>query len=223
MLMRELKPIEPGTRFGKLTTISVADKSHDGRIRYLFKCDCGKKTVVLKQNITKSVGPTTSCGCFGRERFTSRTHGKSGTREFKVWAAMMSRAHHRSGWLQPRYLARGIKVCKRWQKFENFHADMGDVPEGLSLDRIDNDGDYSPENCRWATRRQQALNQSRNRRIKFNGRRLTISEWAIELGIDRRTLDHRLNYGWSVRRALTEPVGYGVGNNQTRRITAEGS
>ncbi len=104
------------------------------------------------------------------------------------------------------YGARGIKVCDRWKRFENFYEDMGDPPRGLSIDRIDNDKGYCKENCRWATNQEQALNTSRNRIFEFNGGAMTASEWAIKIGINRQSLWSRINSGWSVERALTTKV-----------------
>ena len=102
------------------------------------------------------------------------------------------------------YGGRGIKVCDRWHKFENFYADMGDKPMGMSIDRINNNGNYAPENCRWATPFEQANNTVKNRKIIFKGKTLTVAQWSRELGIKRTTLSGRLNnYGWSTEKALT--------------------
>lgn len=109
-----------------------------------------------------------------------------------VWKAMRERCtkpHHPS---YPRYGGRGIKVCDRWNSYANFLADMGPQPAGLTLDRIDNDGHYEPGNCRWATRKQQAANTSRNVLVTFRGRTECISQWAKELGVGRNTLVARL-------------------------------
>ena len=105
---------------------------------------------------------------------------------------------------------RGIKVCDRWRtSFKNFYADMGDRPEGLSLDRIDNDGDYEPSNCRWATQKQQQNNRRNNTSLAFNGLTATMSDWADRLGISKVTLCARLTrYGWSVERALSTPAQF---------------
>lgn len=104
----------------------------------------------------------------------------------------------------PQYGGRGIAVCQRWQEsFEAFLADMGEPPPDHSLDRIDNDGPYSPENCRWATNNQQARNKSTNRVLTYQGKSQTLAEWAEELGLPRNTIQTRLRLGWSVERALS--------------------
>jgi hypothetical protein len=104
------------------------------------------------------------------------------------------------------YGGRGIRICDRWSSYENFLSDMGARPIGTTLDRVDVNGNYCPENCRWATRRDQANNQRTSRRIKHDGRSLTIAQWSRETGIPRRTLSRRLQAGWPTSRALTEAV-----------------
>jgi hypothetical protein len=106
-----------------------------------------------------------------------------------------------------RYGARGIQVCDRWlHSFENFLADMGPRPSPKhSIDRIDNDKDYCPENCKWSTAREQARNRSSCRYLEHNGRRMLISDWAAELGVNRALLTKRLKRGWSVEQTLTTP------------------
>lgn len=110
----------------------------------------------------------------------------------------------------PRYAGRGIAVCGRWlESFGNFLADMGVRPDGTSLDRIDNDGPYSPENCRWATRVEQSRNTRTNRVIAFRGVRKTLKEWAVKQGINRVTLSRRLDAEWSIEDAILLPVERG--------------
>ena len=118
-------------------------------------------------------------------------------REYTCWKHMMQRC------LQPntpkfdRYGGRGITVCNRWQVFENFFEDMGEMPIGSTIDRIDNNGNYEPNNCRWATRLQQANNVERNVYIELNGRKQTVSQWARELSLSTQQIFYRLNNGWS--------------------------
>lgn len=108
----------------------------------------------------------------------------------------------------PRYGGRGITVCERWLVFENFLADMGERPAGMTLDRVNNDGPYSPDNCEWRSQLEQARNMSRNRILTHQGRSMCLAQWAEELGIAQGTLSARLGYGWSVDRALAEPVDH---------------
>ena len=119
----------------------------------------------------------------------------SNTRVFKIWVHMRERCTSATAADYPRYGGRGIKVCARWQVFETFLADMGVPPVGHSIERIDNDGDYAPGNCRWATTREQAQNRHSSRVLEHAGRRLTVSQWADVLGVSYRVLLARLRKG----------------------------
>ncbi len=133
------------------------------------------------------------------------THGMSKTRIYSIWCSMRKRCENPKATYYDDYGGRGISVCERWLTFENFHADMGDPPDGLTLDRTDNDKGYSPENCRWATR----LDQSRNRRgrcsIAAFGKEMILAEWAQETGLKENTIRGRMRAGWSIERALSKP------------------
>lgn len=134
-------------------------------------------------------------------------HGLWGTSEYWTWNTMRQRCINPNNPKYPIYGGRGISVCERWQKFENFIADMGNRPSAdHSLDRIDNDGNYEPSNCRWATRVEQQNNQSNTTRLEFQGETLTIHQWATRLGIKAKTIDGRLRSGWSVEDALSHPL-----------------
>lgn len=134
------------------------------------------------------------------------THGQSKTPVYKVWHAMRQRCEDSSVKNYADYGGRGIKVCERWGRFENFIADMGPRPDGMSLDRIDNDGDYEPSNCRWATRTEQNRNSRRNKSLSFGGETLCIAAWAEKTGIDEASIRQRLAAGWPIERTLTEAV-----------------
>lgn len=133
----------------------------------------------------------------------SRTHGLSRSRIFYIHNAMKRRCQEPTDPAYPRYGGRGIKVCERWQSFESFYADMGERPPGTSLDRIDNDGPYSPENCRWASIKEQNRNTRHLRILELNGERRCLTEWAERLGISRATLSDRICRGWPVAEALS--------------------
>ena len=132
--------------------------------------------------------------------------GGKRTKEWRTWNGMIRRCRYRSMDRYHRYGGRGIKVCQRWlDSFSNFLEDMGFAPSSnLSLDRIDNDGNYEPENCRWATNSEQIKNSSRARLITFRGQTKNIGDWAKESGINRQTIQMRLDtYGWTIEKALT--------------------
>jgi hypothetical protein len=125
-----------------------------------------------------------------------------------VWWQMLCRCQNQKNTSFARYGGRGIKVCERWQTFENFYADMGGRPEGMQLERKDNDGPYSPENCTWASRSVQMRNRHNNIWVEFEGRSLVLKDWATEYGITPATLHSRWMRGWDFRDALTRPVAH---------------
>lgn len=196
-----------GMRYGRLVVIDDSGRSRrtrDGHARLLRKCrcDCGKEIFVGRQSLIS--GNTTSCGC---GRSGKKTHGQTDTRLYRIWAAMMSRCNNPNTENWDHYGNRGIKVCERWHRFENFAIDMGQPPDdSMSLDRYpDNNGNYEPSNCRWATMREQCRNRRGNRILEFNGRKQCLSAWAQEIGISSKTITSRLRLGWTIERTLSEP------------------
>ncbi|MFD4442539.1 hypothetical protein ACFWPK_22490 [Nocardia sp. NPDC058519] len=197
-----------GTVFGALTAISSAPsrQQYGTTVSYWqCRCECGRDVVVPTGNLLS--GNTKSCGCLvaqsllGNRR--AETHGYAQTATWESWQAM----HRRVSQNRPRYGGRGITIDPRWDTFENFIADMGERPEGHTIDRIDNDGNYSPENCRWATGLTQGNNRGNNRHLTHRGRTQTMAEWAREAGLPNGVFYNRvMALGWSVERALTEPV-----------------
>ena len=133
-------------------------------------------------------------------------HGMKGTPIYNTWQGMNQRCRNSNSDSYKYYGARGIKICKRWKKFDNFLADMGAPPEGMTLDRKDNDGNYCPENCRWATRKQQMRNMRRNRIIRYKDKDYCLSELASKFDIHIGTLWSRLEKGLPIEEALTAPV-----------------
>lgn len=134
------------------------------------------------------------------------THGHAAgghSREYRAWNNMHSRCNDAT---LKSYGGKGVAVCTRWRSFENFLADMGLAPPGMSLDRRDNEGDYAPENCRWAARKLQQRNTSRNSWVTLHGERLTVQDWCERLDLNHRTVRKRLQLGWTVERSFLTPT-----------------
>jgi len=148
-----------GRRFGRLIVLCLSHRDTHGNAYWRCRCDCGTERKVFGENLKK--GATRSCGCFNRELAIKRsvTHGRSRSRIYYIWKAMLNRCHNDMNPAYKNYGGRGIFVCERWHSFENFFADMGERPVGLTLERVNNDGPYSPENVIWATWKVQAHNR----------------------------------------------------------------
>jgi len=200
-----------GRRFGKLVVI----EEQVGNTKYpVCLCECGRTRQPSRHDL--EVGYAKSC------RFCSE-HGKylvisenasDYRREREAWLAMVNRCHNPNHQNFRHYGARGIVVCDQWREsFESFYTDMGNSPgAGFSIDRIDNDGNYEPGNCRWATRAEQARNRRNNHFVTICGITATVTDTAVRLGLDPHIAFSRMNRGWSEERALTTPL--------MRRMTA---
>jgi len=196
-----------GQRFGRLLVIERAGNK-GRRVCWRCRCDCGAEVEVRSPSLTR--GRTVSCGCYHYGLITK--HGMWRTPVYRSWHSMMDRCNKPRHVAYMRYGGRGIKVCDRWLDFEQFYEDMGHRPAGQTLDRIDNNGDYEPGNCQWATPSQQGRNQKNNRRLTYKGVTKCLAGWVETMGINYHTLHHRLEKGWSVEDALTIPVRHGGGN-----------
>lgn len=191
-----------GKVFGDLRVDEFA-YIYNGHSYWLCLCECGCYTVARGSHL--KAGNILSCGC----KKGNITHGESKTRLYTVWHNMRERCQNPNATEYHRYGGRGISVCAAWENYETFRdwALSHGYSPSLSIDRKDNDGNYSPDNCRWATAKEQANNTSKTRLIELDGERLSVSEWARKLGINQSTLSMRLNkYGWSAEKALTTEV-----------------
>lgn len=184
-----------GKKFGRLTAIR-----NNGRMWHC-QCECGATTVVHGGNLRS--GKQVSCGCLRAER--GRRHGMYGSKLYRVWGSMIQRCHNPNDRAYKYYGARGIRVCDAWHDFAVFAADVGE-PCGLTLDRIDNNGNYEPGNVRWASRRQQSRNTRATRMYTHNGVSMSLDEWAEHVGMPRERLRSRIRRGWSLPRALTSQL-----------------
>lgn len=201
-----------GQTFGRLTVVGYhgGTRTPSGSIthRWACRCACGAESIAIGANLTR--GHTRSCGCMRPEATAARsvTHGatigRGQTATYRTWVAMIARCENPARWQFKHYGGRGITVCTRWREsFENFLADVGARPSGLSLDRIDNDRGYEPGNVRWATPREQTRNSRRAHVVEHDGERLPIVAWSDRTGIPARIIQQRLSRGWSAARALS--------------------
>lgn len=181
--------------FGRLTVKHVVGQTRNKTNVWLCICDCGKESHVNTNNLVQ--GTTRSCGCLGIEnrqnlKELSTTHGMTGTRTYKSWEKMLGRCFCKTDKKYPDYGARGITVSESWMTFENFFSDMGEAPENHTLDRIDVNGNYCKENCRWADATTQARNRRNSTIVEFGGKKQHLKVWAVELGVDYYTLYARI-------------------------------
>jgi hypothetical protein len=200
--------ILPEKRYGSWTVIGKGDARGKKRLIQVI-CDCGIEKQVQRTSLLN--GNSQSCGClFAKKIAKANTrHGHTNTRVYESWRSMRNRCRNPKNPMYYLYGAKGIQICERWEKFENFLADMGDRPKNTSLDRIDNSEGYLPENCRWASPREQAINRctTRHSKITYNGVVKSLSEWADDFNIPESVLYARLiRMGWDIDRALSQPV-----------------
>ncbi len=197
-----------GLRYGRFTVVRRVENSKSGCSRWLCRCDCGEERVHTAGAL--NYGEIQSCGCLGKEsRLRSNTrHGGSKTKLYRVWHSMKDRCSLETCSAFKHYGGRGISVCEEWKDYQVFHdwAMSSGYKEGLSIDRIDVNGNYEPSNCRWVSKDVQANNTTANKVLCHNGESRTMSEWAKILGISYSTLAKRLHDGWSVEKALTTSV-----------------
>jgi hypothetical protein len=212
-----LSRINPNDLVGKtfrcLTVLKYAGTRRSNGLKtlrnyYLCRCKCGKELEIIRHSLV-GLGKklAISCGCTRRHAKARLTHGKSSAPVYRRWLNIITRCTNSSYRKWENYGGRGIQICDRWMDFNNFYADMGDVPFiGASIDRINNNGNYEPTNCKWSTRTEQGCNKRTNRIVTFQGKTQTVSQWAREKNIPMKRLWWRLfTEKWSVEKSLTYP------------------
>ncbi len=194
-----------GAKFGRLTVLELVREPGKAHLRFRCKCDCGAECCPGKYALIKGI--TKSCGCLRRELNLTNgiKHGRSRTPEHNAWINMHQRCKNIRHQNYYRYGARGISVCERWGKFESFLADMGPRPAGTSIDRIDNNGNYEPGNCRWASIKQQSRNKRSNVFYEFNGQKRCLIDWIEWLGLPEKAVRQRIEKGIPFEQAIQRP------------------
>ena len=207
-------------RFGRWLVLNKVESTKGGLARWLCICDCGTQKIVIGSNLLR--GMTTSCGCYNKEKAKERlqTHGKTNTRIYRIWQDMKHRCNYKNNDNFYWYGNKGIKVCKEWEldflRFYEWSINNG-YEENLTLDRINAEEDYCPDNCRWVNITAQQNNRKDNIRIEYHGKNQTLSEWSKELGINRITLWNRLfTSKWSVEKAFTTKVNKETHNGKNK-------
>lgn len=192
--------IAPGTKFGRLSVVEIIRGKGNVSGYVLCACSCGRNCKTTKSLLRR--GLAVSCGQTGCKN-VKRVNKRRKDNRYSVWTGMLARCNNRNSKDYKNYGQRGVSVCSRWESFELFCEDMGPRPSPQhSIDRIDNNGNYCPENCRWATPVRQSNNKRNNVVLTLNGQSNTIAEWSRELGINVTTLHYRYSAGMSVEDIL---------------------
>lgn len=199
-----------GKRLGRLFVLAYAGKKER---KHYWKCVCDCGEMVFRSHDNLHSGDTRSCGCLAEDvkGLNTKTHGEASggvlTAEYKVWRGMKNRCHNPNEPSYCDYGGRGIFVCERWKRYENFIEDMGRRPTRKhTIERVNNGLGYSPENCRWATTTEQGRNKRSNTILEVDGTKRCISEWAEFLGVSESTIHSRLHMGWSINDSIQTPV-----------------
>lgn len=192
-----MSEVHIGENYGSFTVLEVLPK-----MRVICRCECGKIKNVYKSNLV--LGKSKSCGCHNSG---NKKHGGCRTRLYTTWLSMKSRCNRSTDKSFCYYGAKGVKVCDEWNDFVNFRnwALSHGYTDELTIDRIDVNGNYEPENCRWITKRAQQFNKTTSHYLTFEGKTMTVCEWAEALGLNKNLLYTRLQRGWTVEDTLTRP------------------
>lgn len=202
--MSQIKDIQ-GKRFGRWLVLQRTGSDKRGESLWRCRCDCGNEAILIGGSLR--TGNSVSCGCFKKENPPRKVHGASGTKMYGRWKGMIRRCENKKTRAYKDYGGRGISVCERWRNsFEAFVVDMGPCPDGYSLERKNNNGNYEPSNCIWVPSDIQANNNRRNRILVCNGESKTMAEWSKITEIKIGTIWKRLKTGWSDEEAILTPT-----------------
>lgn len=212
-----------GKKFGKLTVIKRVGSDKYKNAVWLCRCDCGKESIRVTSRLKS--GYTKSCGCLSVQKLLERNikHNQTNTRLYKIYKGLFQRCYVTSNPAYKNYGGRGIKICDEWidkkSGFINFYnwAINNGYKDNLSIDRINNNGNYEPNNCRWSTRKQQSNNRRSNHYITYNGETHTLKEWSEILNISYSMLNHRIQRNWDLEKALFFPSRKELYNENNNR------
>jgi len=207
-----------GLKFNRLTVINYSHTDNYRQKKWNCVCDCGKSVIASTNSLRRN--NTKSCGCLQKEkaaisgRNSATTHGLSKnvngtkTRLFRIWMGMKTRCYNQKVKEYPRYGGKGVIICKEWLDYKNFHdwSFLNGYQDHLTIERIEVSGNYEPNNCRWATMKEQANNRTTSHYLTYNNKTNTMAAFSEEYNIGLQTLFRRLKSGWSVEKALTHPV-----------------
>lgn len=199
---------ETGNRYGRLTVLEYAGTNGHNAL-WKCKCDCGNECVKLGIQLRRQ--QTRSCGCIHKEQLSARNQRYSviaPRRLYQTWHGMIDRCEKRKSKYYCNYGGRGISVCEEWHDFDSFAswALTHGYSDDLTIDRVDNDGNYCPENCKWSTKVEQENNKRTNRRVEIGGKTMNLGQWCETYGISPITVQSRLRYGWNIEDAIKTPV-----------------
>jgi hypothetical protein len=195
----------PGQRYGNWTVVGL-DRTDGHRTWWNVICDCGNATTIRSDSIRLGgSGKCLSCQSNELKKINTR-HGQSNSVTWRSWKSMRERCAIPTSSAYPNYGGRGIEVCARWEIYENFVADMGERKDGMTLDRIDPNGNYTPENCRWATAKQQSRNKRKTVFLTANDQTKSLADWAEERGVRHITFYKRYDAGWSDDAIVNTPI-----------------
>lgn len=205
------KPLDlTNKKFNYLTVTEQMSRDQYGNLLYKCICDCGKETVTRSTYLIN--GHTKSCGCLRKNGHPKHNHNQKGkvSRTYRIWTGILTRCRNQNSDDYKNYGGRGIKVCERWSNkkngFINFFKDMGECPDGLTIDRTNNNKGYYKSNCIWTTMKIQQRNRRDNNVLEYNNKKLCIAEWSEVIGIRQGTIKRRLELGWPIEKALTKPI-----------------
>lgn len=194
-----------GKRFGRLIAIEPIHGDRKHPLKWKCKCDCGRIVEIGSQALREVV--TRSCGCYSHDvkAMSKFKHGMSGTRIYHVWEGIIDRCNNENSPSYKNYGGRGIKVCDEWREPTEFinWGFLNGYSDNLTIDRIDVNGNYCPENCRWITNKEQQRNKRNNIYIEYNGERMVLQDWSEKIGIKPQIIKARLDRNWSIEEALT--------------------